>query len=247
MQTLEVGGGKVSQNGAITRFAIPPTTTRAYANAQWDNYHGLQRSHFPNRPLTQMHLRARFSHEVTQLAGTAGFGFWNNPFSLFGGGVLASPNTCWFFAGSPPNDQYLCEGVPGWGWKVATLNTGRRPPLLVAPLAVPAILLTRVPGLGKPIMRLARRLVKAHERLLDVKMTEWHTYELTWETKQATFAVDGVEVFRSPAPPEMPLGFVLWIDNQYAVASERGDFKFGLVAQAEERWMEVEGLEGVRG
>jgi hypothetical protein len=205
----------------------------------------LKRSQFPNQPPTHLQVRARFSHEAKDLGGTAGFGFWNNPFSLFGGGVLASPNTCWFFAGSPPNDQYLCEGVPGWGWKAATLNTGRWPPLLVAPLAVPAILLTKVPGLGRPIMRQVRRVIKAHEHILDIKMTEWHTYDLTWEPQQATFAVDGVEVLKSPAPPQMPLGFVIWIDNQYAVASEHGDFKFGLLAHPEERWMEVEGLGGI--
>jgi len=245
MQTLAVGGGQVIQDGAITRFVIPPTTDRAYADAQWHNYQGLKRSNFPNRPPLHLSLRARFSHEAAQLGGTAGFGFWNNPFSLFGGGVLASPNTAWFFAGSPPNDQYLCEGVPGWGWKAATLNTGRLPPLLIAPAAIPAILLTQVPGLGRPIMARVRKMIKAHERLLEVKMTEWHSYELVWDNGEAIFRVDAAEALRSPAPPDMPLGLVIWIDNQYAVASEAGDFKFGLIAKAEARWMEIEDLAGV--
>jgi hypothetical protein len=242
MRTLAVGGGQVQSAGSLTRFVIPATTNLAYADAQWDNYQGLKRSQFPQRPPLKFSIRARFSHEAAQLGGTAGFGFWNNPFTLSGGGILAAPNTLWFFAGSPPNDQYLCDGVPGWGWKAASLNTGRWPPLLVAPAALPAILLTQVPGLGRPVMRLARRMIKAHERLLDVKMTEWHDYGLVWNEGEAVFGVDDVEVLRSPAPPRMPLGFVMWIDNQYAIASEAGKFGFGLMAHQEERWMEIEGL-----
>ena len=242
MHTLAVGGGQVIQSGALTRFIIPPTNTRTYANAQWDDYHGLRRSNFPNRPPLRLNLRARFSHAAEQLGGTAGFGFWNDPFTLSGGGILASPNTVWFFAGSPPNDQYLCAGVPGRGWKAATLNTGRWPPLLVAPAALPAILLTRVPGLGRLIMQIARRMIRSHEQLLNMNMTDWHAYEIDWDSGQTVFRVDTVEVFRSPAPPTLPLGFVLWIDNQYALASESGQFGFGLVAHREERWLEIEDL-----
>jgi len=240
MHTLEVGGGRVEQRGPLIRFVIPPTDARTYADAQWDNYHGLRRANFPNRPPLRLALRARFSHEADQLGGTAGFGFWNNPFTLSGGGFLASPNALWFFAASPPNDQYLCDGVPGRGWKAASLNTGRWPAWLVAPAAVPAVIFSRLPGLGRPIMKLARRMIKAHERLLEVKMTEWHAYELLWDEREAIFRVDGVETQRSPAPPAPPLGFVMWIDNQYAVASEAGDFRFGLVAHSEERWMEID-------
>lgn len=242
MHTLEIGGGRIERHGDVTRFVIPHTTKRAYADAQWDDYHGLRRPGFPHHPPLRLSLRARFSHEAETLGGTAGFGFWNDPFTISGGGILASPNTVWFFAGSPPNDQYLCDGVPGCGWKAATLNTGRWPPLLVAPAAVPAILLTRIPGLGRPIMKLARRMIKAHERLIDLKMTEWHDYELTWNEGLAVFRVDAAEVLRSPAPPAPPLGLVMWIDNQYAVASETGDFRFGLIPHPEERWMEIQGF-----
>jgi hypothetical protein len=242
MNTLTVGGATIEHNGSLTRFAIPPTTRRAYADAQWYDYRGLRRSKFPHRPPTRLSLRARFSHEAADLGGTAGFGFWNDPFTLSGGGILAAPNALWFFAGSPPNDHYLCEGVPGRGWKAASLNTGRWPPLLVAPAAVPAVLLTRVPGLGRPIMKLARRMIKAQERMLEVKMIEWHHYELDWDESGAVFRVDGAEVHRAPDPPAIPLGFVMWIDSQYAVASETGDFGFGLIEHPQTRWMEIENL-----
>jgi hypothetical protein len=238
LRRLEIGGGKIEQIGAVTRFSIPPTSSRAYADAMWDNYANLKRSQFPNKPTLHMTLRARFSHEADRLGGTAGFGFWNDPFTLSGGGLLAAPNCVWFFGGSPPNDQYLCEGVPGWGWKAATLKTHWS----IAPLAAIGIALAQIPFLGKPIMTIGRRFIKAHEKLIDAKMTEWHEYSLVWEQNQATFAVDGITVLISPAPPQYPLGFVLWIDNQYAIASENGKFKFGMVEHQEERWMEIEVL-----
>jgi len=243
MHTLEVGGGKVAQHGNITRFFIPPTTGRAYADAQWDDYHGLRRARFPHRAPAHLSLRARFSHEADQLGGTAGFGFFNDPFTLTGGGMLAAPNTVWFFAASPPNDQYLCAGVPGRGWKAASLNTGGWPGLVFAPGAAVAILLARLPGLGRPIMKLARRMIKANEQLLVVKMTEWHDYALEWRAGEAAFWVNGVEVLRAAAPPAGLLGFVMWIDNQYAIASEAGQFGFGLIAHTGERWMEIENFQ----
>lgn len=239
MSRLEIGGGKIEEHAAVTRFSIPPTSSRAYADSMWFNYHGLRRTDFPNKPTTRMTLRARFSHEADQLGGTAGFGFWNDPFTLSGGGLLAAPNCVWFFAASPPNDQYLCEGVQGWGWKAATLKTH----WIIAPLAAVGIAFAQIPFLGKPIMKIGRKMIAAREKLIEAKMTEWHEYSLVWEQNQATFAVDGVTVLISPAPPQCPLGFVLWIDNQYAIASEDGKFKFGMIEHEEERWMEVERLE----
>ena len=43
-------------------------------------------------------------------------------------------------------------------------------------------------------------------------------------------------------PPRGPLGFVLWIDNQYAVASLEGRFGFGVLPLPETQWLEVDGL-----
>jgi hypothetical protein len=183
-------------------------------------------------------VRARFSHEAEELGGTAGFGFWNDPFTLSGGGLLAMPNCVWFFAGSPPNDQYLCEGVKGWGWKAATLKTHWS----LAPFAAVGIALAQIPLLGKPIMAVGRKFISAHEKIIAGSIKEWRTYELVWEPHQATFAVDGRPVFVSPAPPTCPLGFVLWIDNQYAIVSAAGKFKFGMIGHDAERWLEIADL-----
>ncbi len=237
LRTFEVGGGQVSQSGEHMRLVLPPGGRR-YADAQVDDYHGQGRGRFVHSAPLALTLRARASHAAP--LGTLGFGFWNDPFTLTGN-VLAGPNVVWFFYASPPSDMALAEGVPGRGWKAATLNTGRVPPFVLAPAALAAILLTRVPGLGRPIMGTARRAVQAHEALLDdVPLTAWHNYELAWNGAEAIFRVDGAERLRSPAPPRGPLGLVIWIDNQYAVASREGKFGFGLCPVAETQWLEVE-------
>jgi len=240
LQRFEVGGGQVEQSGERLRLVMPPGR-RGYADAQLDDYHGRGRRHFDHSAPLTLTLRARASHAAP--LGTLGFGFWNDPFSL-SGSVLAGPNVVWFFYASPPSDMALVEGVPGRGWKAATLNTGHLPPFILAPAALGAILLTRVPGLGRPVMDAARRAVQACEAPLgDVPLAEWHTYELNWQPAEAVFHVDGVERLRSPAPPLGPLGLVIWIDNQYAIASREGKFGFGLCPVAEPEWLEVEGLQ----
>jgi hypothetical protein len=241
LQKLTLGGGRVEIEGQRPRLVLPPTSKRVYADAQLDDYHGLRRSRFPDRPPRSVTLRARASHPAP--AGTLGFGFWNDPFSL-SGGVLAAPNSIWFFYASPPSDMALAEGVPGRGWKAATVNAGRYPALVLAPAALAAIALTKIPGLGRPVMAAARRAVQAREALLeDVSLAEWHYYELDWQPEAAVFRVDGVERLRSTALPRGPLGFVVWIDNQYAIASREGKFGFGLCEVPEEQWLEVEELE----
>jgi hypothetical protein len=92
-------------------------------------------------------------------------------------------------------------------------------------------------------MNLARRFVRAHEApLADVPLDEWHTYEIDWRASEAAFRVDGQERLRAPTPSRGPLGFVTWIDNQYAIASEDGHFGFGLCALDEPQWLEIADL-----
>jgi hypothetical protein len=253
LKTLTLGGSQVTFDAQAGRgrLWVPPTPARHYTNAQLDDYHGFTHSgrrgatRFASGPPVQLSLRARASHVAP--IGTMGFGFWNEPFSV-SGAILSTPNVVWFFYASPPSDMALAPGVPGWGWKAATLNTGRLPGLLVAPAALAAIALTRVPGLGRPVMALARRFAVAHEVLLaDAALDKWHHYRLDWRTGEALFYVDGVERLRSPAPPNRPLGFVMWLDNQYAIASEAGQFGFGVIPVPEAQWLEVEDFQLERG
>jgi hypothetical protein len=251
LAALEINGGVVEYDAATggARMTVPATPKNHYTNAQLDDYHdfgGLVAPRWPRRrpfaraaPL-RLSLRARASHAAP--VGTLGFGYWNEPFSITGS-VLSAPSVVWFFYASPPSDMALVPGVPGQGWKAATLTTGRWPSLLLAPGALAAILLTRLPGLGRPVMHLARRFVQAHEApLADVALDQWHSYELDWRETEARFIVDGMERLRSPAPSKRPLGFIMWIDNQYAVASEDGHFGLGVRPLAEPQWLEVADL-----
>jgi hypothetical protein len=241
LHPLEIGGGLVEQNRERLRLSLPPLTTGRYADAQLYDYRGLPRSRFPAFPPVRVALRARAWPAAP--AGTLGFGFWNDPFSL-SGGVLAAPNAVWFFYASPPSAMELADGVPGSGFKCATLNAGRPPAVLLAPAAAVAVALAWIPGLGRPVLAAARRAVKAYETpLADIVLSDWHEYQLEWLADSAAFRVDGVERLRSPAPPRGPLGFVAWMDNQYAIASRAGKFGFGLCAVAEEQWLEIEDLQ----
>jgi len=237
-----VGGGELERRDSLVRMRVPANGSRQYADAQLDDYHGLKRRHFLWQPPLRLTVRARASHPVDKIGGTLGFGFWNDPFTLTGGGVLSAPRAIWFFGASPPNDMYLVDGVPGFGWKAAVLDAGCYPALLVAPAAAVAIALTRVPGLGAPIMHRGRRAVRAAEKLLPAQLTDWQEYQLEWHADCIQFHVDGELVLESGISMRGPLGFLTWIDNQYAIVSESGTFRFGLIENTAVRWLELDAL-----
>ncbi len=246
-EPLEIGSGRVrSLNADHLRFTLP-AQSGGYANAQMDDYRRLSRRSFPWKPPVQMRLEARTSMPHPQ--GTLGFGFWNDPFSLsLGQGGAArrlpsSPQAIWFFYGSPPHDLALAPDVPGCGWKAAVLRTPRIPSLVLAPLALGAIALAQIPGLKRPVIRTALQIAQAEEVLISSPLDEWHRYELKWLDRGVRFSVDGQTVLQTTVSPPAPLGFVTWIDNQYAVASPEGGFRFGVLPLAEEQWLEIRGLE----
>jgi hypothetical protein len=91
-----------------------------------------------------------------------------------------------------------------------------------------------------------QRVSGAAEVPLETSLADWHTYTLEWLPRVARFAVDGAEVLDVPDPPRGPLGFVAWIDNQYAIATPRGDFGFGAIESGPE-WLELDWLRIVSG
>ncbi len=218
-----------------------------YTDAQIDDYNTMRRATYPWRPPLRMQVRARSSspaatassgEDTAILRGTAGFGFWNYPFSPRGD-ILMLPEAIWFFYASPPSNMALVPGVPGWGWKAQVVHS-IRPGALAAtiPLA-----LTTAFGLltneTRPAARWLQRLAGAYEALLEVEMTGWHDYTLEWRPDEASFWVDDKLVLRTPQPPTRPLGFVAWLDNQYAVATPRGSLRFGTVASGPQ-WLELD-------
>ena len=247
MVRLEIGDGVVKEtpSGSI-KLEIPPTAS-GYANAQIDDYRSLPRRKFPWEPPLSLSLQARASH--IQPLGTLGFGFWNDPFSFsFGQGgatrkLPTSPKALWFFYGSYPNNLSLASNVPGYGWKAASLDSINLPALFLSPIAACAFILSKIPFFRGWTIRKALRQVTAYESLLSPMLNEWHTYSLTWLSGEATFEVDGETVLHAPQVPAGPLGFVAWIDNQYAVATPEDGFRFGVLPLKEAQWLEISDLQ----
>ncbi len=232
----EIGGGIVRQSGETTHLIVPPTPAVLYADAQISDYH---HTGFRWRPPVRMTITAHASASV----GTAGFGFWNQPF-MPGQAALRLPQAIWFFFASPPNNMALAKGVPGFGWKAATISANRLPFYLLAPLAPLGILLMRVPALYQRLWPLGQRAIGVSEQRLDLALlAATHTYTLDWRTHGATFAVDGVPVHESRYAPCGPLGFVAWIDNQYAIVTPQGHFGFGLIPVEREQSLTIEHID----
>jgi hypothetical protein len=238
LRPLEIGGGRVVWRGAgpgelveHAELALPPTGS--YADAQLDDTQRLARGAFRRRPPVRFSVRARVSRPDPP--GTFGFGFWNDPFSLslgMGGAARkfpAAPQCAWFFYGSPPHDLPLAAGVPGSGWKAQVLTFRRMPALLWTPAAFGGALLAALPPTRRSAFRLARRFYSAEEKPLGLDPSGWHAYAIEWTADAVRFFVDGEEILRAARPPAPPLGLVLWIDNQYAVASPERGFGFGVL------------------
>jgi hypothetical protein len=80
------------------------------------------------------------------------------------------------------------------------------------------------------------------EAVVDLGMTDWHTYAIEWHTAGARFSVDGRPVLACEMSPQGPLGFVMWLDNQYAVVTPWGRFGCGWLETPECQALEVDAL-----
>jgi len=239
-QRHEIEGGALEPAGSALRLVVGSTPSRRYTNAQIDDYTGVPRRRLSWRPPLRLAVRARFSHSAGELAGTAGFGFWNDPFLMTGRRMPALPRAVWFFYASAPSDIKLDLDAPGRGWKAATIDALRPPALLLAPLALPAVLLMKVRPLYRALWPPIQRAIHVSEAALAASMKEWHTYVVEWGRQCSRFTVDG-DLVAGPVPsPRGPLGFVLWLDNQYLVATPQGRLGWGVLAIAGRQWMEVE-------
>ncbi len=232
------------------RFVIRDAPASRYSDAQIDDYRGLPRRRFPWRPPLRLSVRARFSHpgpgdaapDATHLRGTAGFGFWNDPFLMTGLRWPALPRAIWFFYASPPSNLKLALDTPGYGWKAATLDALRPIALPLGTVAPLLVALMRVRRLYRSIWPPVQRALRIRERELHVDMTSWHTYQLEWGRAEATFCVDGAPVLEAAPAPLGPLGFVMWLDNQAMIATPWGELRHELLAVEGRQWMEVTSL-----
>jgi hypothetical protein len=241
LNTLCVNGGGLLRTPGGLRFVNPPLDGASYCNAQLDDYQALPRTRFPHRPPLRLSLRARFSHPTGLLTGTAGFGFWNDPFLITDLRVPAPPRALWFFYAGPPADMRLAVDTPGCGWKATALDALQPQALAALPLAALAAPALRVDSLYRRVWPWFARRFGIADCLLDVPMTAWHDYVLEWGRREARFLVDGRCVLVAPAPAG-PLGLVIWLDNQYLIAHPQGRLRHGVVAKSDTQWLEIADL-----
>jgi hypothetical protein len=238
----EVNGGTATREGAGWRLDLPLLDGRRYADAQIDDYQGLPRRRFRWRPPLSLTVRVRFSHPAGELVGTAGFGFWNDPFMMTGARFPALPRVIWFFYGSPPSDMALALDVPGCGWKAATMDAIRLPFFLLAPTAPLAVPLMNIRPLYRALWPIGQRAIGVSEALVPAEMTDWHTYRLEWDVCRARFHVDDTCFLDCETSPRGPLGFVMWLDNQAMVATPWGRFAHRVLPTSAPQWMDVASL-----
>jgi hypothetical protein len=234
-QTADQGTGQVLRTSEGVRLLRSRTTDRAYADAEI----GDPTNQVGWSPPLTLTVRARFSHPIDQLHGTAGFGFWNAALgpNLRG---MRPPRLVWFLAASAPYDVPLAMGVPGNGLKAAVLNARRAAFFALLPAAPIGFLLMRSTSLHRRLWPLAQRALGVDEASLGwLDPTEYHTYALEWGPRRACFSVDGQVVLTTRSVPGGPLQFVAWIDNGYAIATPRGRFKMGVLADAVDRWLDL--------
>lgn len=239
---MEIGAGQVEQRQGQWQLTVSAHSSEKYHNAQIDDYFGLNRSAFPWTPPLRMTVKAWASHGTSELKGTAGFGFWNHPF-MPGGGLPRLPRSAWFFFASPPSNMALAQNVTGYGWKCATFDAQNPLFLSLLPFAPIGFLAMRIPWLYKQLWPIGQRALNVSEKSLSVDLTQPHEYRLDWYPDKVNFYLDGERVHQSPYSPKPPLGFVAWLDNQYAIVTPQGNLGFGFVERSDEQNLMIDSLE----
>jgi hypothetical protein len=240
------GGGIVQQRGlADWHLFIPGGKAGIYRLAQLDDYSLLPRSSFPWSTPFRISLNARSSSHT--IPGTWGFGLWNDP---FGFAIVQGnsprfptlPNAAWFFFASEPNYLSLRDDLPARGQLAATFSSqgSMSVGLLVG---LPLFSLVFLRPIARRLRHWLRNFVSQDTAGFDLAPTEWHAYEIEWYPEQVTFRVDGLDILKTNISPPSPLGFVAWIDNQYAKWTPDGHIGFGTLANPDAAWLEIKSLE----
>lgn len=242
-RTQVLPGSALESTGSSWRFLNTTPPPGRYTNVQIDDTQGRTRSNLEWAAPATLTVRARFSHQAGELCGTAGFGFWNDPFMMTAGTKLpALPRAIWFFYASPDSNMKLDLDTPGHGWKAAAVDAQRLPFYLLAPTAPLAVPLMNIRPLYRRLWPIGQRAIGVCEALIGAPMTDWHTYELHWAKDGARWSVDGETVLECGTSPGGRLGFVMWIDNQAMIATPWGRVGWKVVPLDHPQWMEVDEL-----
>jgi hypothetical protein len=256
---------EISPDSSHYLLSIPAGKADQYRLAQLDDYAQLKRSQLLLRSPCTLSVSARTSSD--SLPGTWGFGFWNDPFGLslgFGGNPFrlpTLPNTAWFFGASKENylsfkEQSTAEQsreIAANGFIAQSFRSpGFQVRLIPAGLALPFSRKTTRRLLGKVIEEEGVQLWSPEARrrsqeqapgLYKIDPTQWHSYMIDWREKRVTFLVDDVLVLETSVSPHLPLGLVIWIDNQYAAFTPEGKIGFGVLENPEPTWLEIKDIE----
>lgn len=223
----ETGDAEVLRRPGRLSLTLHPTDGTTYHNSQISDYEPATRK-FQYQPPLRMTITAYFSASQADLKGTAGFGFWNHPFAP-GEKGMRRPQALWYFFSSPESRMPLALDGADNGWKAATFNAKTKRFLALLPTALPGFLLMRIPVLHRLLWPIAQRAIGVNEAVLPADLlTSAHTYTLDWLPDCAIFSVDDDVVLKVDNPPTSALGFVAWMDNQTAIVTPQGTFKFGL-------------------
>ncbi|PWH15876.1 MAG: hypothetical protein DDG60_05100 [Anaerolineae bacterium] len=227
------------------RLHLPASAQSAYRYAQIDDYTPLPRHRFLWHPGSSLQVRARLS--ASELPGTWGFGFWNDPFSFalglggMGRRLPCLPNCAWFFYASPENYLSFRANRPANGLLAQTFAAPRLPSLLLAPALLGFPLLFLRPLAQQIRTHLVARLVHEDACQLHLDVTAWHTYRLDWHPNQVVFCIDDQTVFKTHISPQGPLGLVIWMDNQFAAWRPDGSLRAGTLPNPP-AWLELTDL-----
>ncbi|MEO0599128.1 MAG: hypothetical protein AAF126_23665, partial [Chloroflexota bacterium] len=238
----EQGVATVIQSEDGWQLYHPAHGKEVYSNAQISDYDhtrnfSLHPSPTPdNISMNSAYMRVVASANTANLRGTAGFGFWNHPFAP-GEFNLVAPQALWFFFSSDESNMQLAQGVKGHGWKAATINANRWQFFSLLPIAPLAMPLMNIPAAYDALWHIGQDAIGVREKALNPAMLlEKHTYEIIWCVNSVEFKVDGETILESNVGiPREPLGFIAWLDNQYAVVTPKGNFGFGLVDVPQEQ------------
>lgn len=228
------------------RLQLPPGRSGRYRLAQLDDYTRLPRKRFPWKAPIALQLDVRASS--SNISGTWGFGFWNDPFSLslgLGGGVRrlpALPNAAWFFFASSPSHLALKDHLAAQGFMAAAFRSPAWSPALLGAgqLVLPLLL---IPPLSKGVRRAAARIIQQSSQRVIIDPTNWHHYQIDWEDHQVQFRVNGQLVATSYVSPQEPLGIVIWLDNQFAAWNPDGRIRWGTLKTTDNPWIEIRRLQ----
>jgi hypothetical protein len=153
----------------------------------------------------------------------------------------ALPNAAWFFFASPENYLSFRTDKKPFGFLAATFHSPRIPSLLLTPLLV-LLPMLYYQVTAKWARQKMSQVIIEDSKLLDVDATDWHDYKMQWEMNKVLFEIDGKKVFGTSVSPAGPLGFVFWIDNQFASFAPSGRISAGFLENPVPAWVEIENL-----